>query len=99
MLKNLPKKAFFMPKHINIKISGRVQGVGFRFSAYEQFVDLGLVGKAENTQDGGVLIDVEGSDDKLEELLTWAKRGPTGAQVQNIEVSEMAEPFIPLKNG
>ena len=85
--------------HWNIKISGRVQGVGFRFSSYEKFVELELMGRAENTNDGGVLIDVEGSQEKLEQLLEWAKRGPVGAQVKNVEVSEISEPFVPLKMG
>lgn len=87
-----------MSKHINIKISGRVQGVGFRFCSYEQFVDLGLTGRAENTTDGAVLIDVEGPDDKLEEFINWAKHGPSGAEVQNFEVTEISTPFVPLKN-
>jgi acylphosphatase len=59
-----------MNKHINVKITGKVQGVGFRFSAYEKFVDLGLVGKAENIADG-VLVDTEGPDDKLDALIEW----------------------------
>ncbi len=86
-------------KHINIKITGpRVQGIGFRFSAYEQFVDLGLQGRAENTADGGLIIDVEGSEEKLSQLLDWCRQGPTGAKVENVEASEMPGPFVPLKN-
>ena len=86
-------------KHLNIKISGRVQGVGFRWSSYEKFVELGLQGRAENTNDGGVLLDVEGTDDKLAELVEWCKRGPSGSRVENVQVSEISEPFAPLKNG
>ncbi len=88
-----------MTKHLNIKISGRVQGVGFRFSAYEKFVDLGLVGRAENTADGAVLIDIEGPEEKLENLIDWCQSGPMGARVENVEVTETAGPFVPLKNG
>ncbi len=88
-----------MIKHINIKISGKVQGVGFRFSAYEMFVDLGLLGQAENTKDGGVLVDTEGPEEKLATLIDWCQRGPTGARVENVEVAEIATPFVPLKNG
>ena len=87
-----------MSKHININISGKVQGVGFRFSAYEKFVELGIQGKAENTNDGGVSIDVEGPEDKLENLISWSKIGPTGARVENVQVTEINEPFVPLKN-
>ena len=88
-----------MAKHINIKISGRVQGVGFRWSAYEKFVELGLTGRAENTPDWGVLIDVEGPEDKLAMLEEWCKQGPSGAKVESVEVREAAGPFVALKNG
>lgn len=88
-----------MNKHINIKISGKVQGVGFRFSSYEQLVDFGLQGRAENTQDGGVLVDAEGPEEKLAQLIEWCKAGPTGAKVENVEVTEINTPFVPLKNG
>ena len=88
-----------MNKHISIKISGRVQGVGFRFSAYEKFVELGLVGKAENTQDGGIAINTEGPEDRLASFVEWCHVGPAMAKVSNVEVTELAEPFVPLKNG
>ena len=88
-----------MTKHISIKISGKVQGVGFRFSTYEKFVDLDLQGKAENTPDRSVLVDVEGPEDKLEALIEWCKQGPTGARVENVEVSDVPGPFVPLKMG
>ena len=88
-----------MAKHLNIKISGKVQGIGFRFCAYEKFVELGLAGKAENTEDRAVLVDVEGSEEKLEQLISWCRVGPTGAKVENVAVTEVAEPFVPLKMG
>ncbi len=86
-------------RHINLKISGKVQGVGFRFCAYEQFVDLGILGKAENLPDSSVLLDAEGPEDKLALLIDWCKQGPTGAKVENVEVIEMATPFEPVKMG
>jgi acylphosphatase len=88
-----------MTKHINIKISGWVLGVGFRYCAYEKFVELGLAGKAENTQDRGVLLDVEGSEEKLAVLLEWCHKGPLGAKVERVDVTELSEPFVPLKMG
>ena len=87
-----------MTKHAQIKISGRVQGVGFRFCAYEKFVELGLVGMAQNTSEG-VLVDAEGPEDKLAALVEWCRQGPSGAKVDKVEVVEMTEPFVPLKNG
>lgn len=88
-----------MVKHLNIKISGRVQGVGFRFSAYEKFVELGLIGKADNIPDRAVLVEAEGQPEKLNELVEWCHKGPAGAFVDKVEVTEMAEPFVPLKMG
>jgi acylphosphatase len=88
-----------MTKHISIKISGWVQGIGFRFCAYEKFAELGLAGKAENTLDLGVLVEAEGSEEKLQALVEWCHKGPMGAKVDRVEVTELAEPFVPLKMG
>jgi acylphosphatase len=88
-----------MAKHINIKISGWVQGIGFRYCAYEKFAELGLAGKAENTPDRGVFLDVEGPEEKLEALVEWCHKGPVGAKVDRVEVTELQEPFVPLKMG
>jgi acylphosphatase len=87
-----------MNKHINIKIYGKVWGIGFRFCAYEKFVDLGLAGKAENTE-YGVLVDAEGLEEKLSALINWCHIGPSGAKIDRVEVTEVAEPFVPLKMG
>ena len=87
-----------MSKHINIKVSGKVQGVGFRWSAYEKFVELGLTGRAENTADGNVLIDIEGPEEKLDILVEWCGHGPMGAKVENVEVAEISTPFAQPKN-
>lgn len=88
-----------MKKHINIKISGKVQGIGFRFCTYEKFVELGLVGKAENVADGAVSVNAEGEEPKLQELIMWCKQGPVGAKVENVTVTELSEAFVPLKMG
>lgn len=89
-----------MKKHLNIKISGpRVQGVGFRWSAYEKFVELELQGKAENGTDYSLVIDVEGQEEKLAQLIEWCHQGPVGAKIAHVETVELTEPFVPLKNG
>ena len=86
-----------MTKHINVKISGRVQGIGFRWSAYEKFVELGLQGRADNTQDRGVFLDVEGEESVLAQLIDWCHQGPSGSKVEKVEVVEIQTPFVPLK--
>jgi acylphosphatase len=86
-----------MVKHLKLKIYGRVQGVGFRWCAYEKFVELGLVGKAENREDGTVEIFAEGEEEILQQLINWAEKGPDGAKVEKLETEELKEPFVPLK--
>jgi acylphosphatase len=77
-----------MDKKVEILIRGKVQGVGFRFMAHLAFVDLGMVGTAENLPDGSVQLVTQGPEDKLERLINWCKRGPEGAQVSDVEVKE-----------
>jgi len=76
-------------KQVKIIIKGKVQGVGFRFTAHLGFVDLGLVGKAENIKDGSIEIIVKGAPDKLERLIKWCHKGPEGARVESVEVEDM----------
>ncbi len=81
-----------MEKTFSIKITGRVQGVGFRWCAYEQFVDLGLTGKAENSRDGSVEITVTGEEAALAKLVEWCHTGPKGARVNRVEAREAESP-------
>ncbi|MCL5008783.1 MAG: acylphosphatase [Patescibacteria group bacterium] len=77
-----------MEKTLTIKVTGRVQGVGFRWCAYEQFVDLGLTGKAENGRDGSVEITASGEEAALQKLVEWCHLGPKGARVNRVEVGD-----------
>jgi acylphosphatase len=74
-----------------VLISGGVQGVGFRFHTQEQATRLKLKGFVRNLDDGRVEIVAAGDLGNLEELVTWAKMGPTAAKVKKVEVSEMKE--------
>jgi acylphosphatase len=74
------------PARLRLLISGRVQGVGFRFSAAAQARRLGVNGWARNLCDGRVEIVAEGSREALEALRAWAHQGPPAARVT--EVSE-----------
>ncbi len=76
-----------MEKKYTIQVFGKVQGVGFRFMSYLAFDELGLVGTAENLTDGSVKIEASGEESQLERLVEWVKKGPSGAEVQEINVS------------
>ena len=71
-----------------IKIYGRVQGVGFRFATVRVAQSLGVVGFVRNEEDGSVFIVAEGEKDKLEKLLSWCWQGPFLAKVENVEKKE-----------
>lgn len=67
-------------------VHGRVQGVGFRYSAVRQARALGLCGSVSNRPDGAVEVSVEGDAARLERFLAWLRRGPPGAHVTDVDV-------------
>ena len=75
-------------KHLNIKISGQVQGVFFRHAAKEKAEELGLKGFAKNEPDDSVYIEVEGKEEALKKFIEWCKKGPASARIEKVEVAE-----------
>ena len=71
---------------VHLKINGRVQGVYFRASTVAQARRLGVTGWVVNASDGSVEAVAEGTRVRIEELITWCRRGPSGAQVTTVEV-------------
>ncbi|MDQ1575243.1 MAG: acylphosphatase [Microbacteriaceae bacterium] len=69
-------------------IEGRVQGVGFRYSAGGRASALGVSGFARNRDDGSVEVEIEGEETSVESMLTWLKSGPHGAIVRSVTVSD-----------
>lgn len=67
------------------QISGRVQGVAFRYSARERGADLGLTGWVRNISGGRVEVFAQGPGQMLEVFLTWLHDGPTAAQVDRVD--------------
>ena len=67
-------------------ITGRVQGVGFRWFVREQARALGLSGLVRNQPDGSVLVDAAGTARGLAQLEDALARGPSGAEVLAVEV-------------
>ena len=71
----------------HLQISGRVQGVGFRYSMQREALRLGLTGWVRNRRDGSVEALVQGNDDAVATLTEWARRGPAGAHVAELRVA------------
>lgn len=69
---------------LRLTITGRVQGVGFRYSLAEVARRLALTGWVRNRRDGSVEAHLEGAAAALAELKTWARRGPPAARVDGI---------------
>lgn len=76
-------------KSIYMILSGRVQGVGFRYFALHKAVELGISGWVSNTIDNKLEIEATGDPDKLEVFIDWMKTGPTRAIIKTISVNEI----------
>ncbi len=70
---------------LEVRVRGRVQGVGFRYFTHEVARRLGLVGYVRNTGDGSVWAYAEGPRPALDEFLRQMERGPLGASVRQVE--------------
>lgn len=71
-------------------ISGRVQGVGFRYFAQRAARDLGVTGWARNLDDGRVEVHANGSLKVLDDFEARLRKGPLGADVRGFEMSGSA---------
>ncbi len=72
-------------KAIRCQISGRVQGVGFRYLARERASDLGLTGWVRNISGDRVEVLAQGPASLVEVFLTWLHDGPTAAHVDRVD--------------
>ena len=78
-----------MKNALAITITGRVQGVGFRFSAVNKAHQLGLKGFVKNKMDGTVYIEAEGEPQQLNEMVNWCWQGPSSARVDEVTKQEI----------
>lgn len=67
-------------------ISGKVQGVYYRFSTQQQAWRLGVTGWAKNLSDGRVEVLLCGEEAAVYELESWLRIGPPAACVEHVEV-------------
>lgn len=72
-------------------MTGRVQGVGFRWWTRKLARDLGLVGRVRNRVDGSVEIRAAGDEAALKRLEVALRRGPATARVDSVEVVGVAD--------
>lgn len=71
-------------RRLHAIVHGRVQGVGYRVTTFDEARRLGLAGWVRNRWDGTVEVLAEGSEAKLRLFLEYLQRGPWGASVTSV---------------
>ena len=79
------------------RVSGRVQGVGFRYFVYQQAADLGVDGWVRNMSDGTVEALITGSPETHREFQIRLEEGPRFAEVTAVSIID--EPGKPVEPG
>ena len=74
---------------LDVRVTGRVHGVGFRYFVFREAQALDLVGWVANVPDGSVQCVAEGPRDRLETLLDLLREGPPAAIVEGVSVAWM----------
>ena len=75
-----------MQERLEAIVSGRVQGVGFRFFAEAECIFIGgIKGHAKNLPDGTVEVIAEGEREKLERLLRALEKGPPTGRTESVK--------------
>ena len=72
----------------HLRISGRVQGVGFRFYMERKARELGVTGWVRNRFDGTVEATVQGTPEAVEAMIAAARQGPRAALVTDVKVTD-----------
>ncbi len=78
-----------MNERLDVRVSGRVHGVGYRYFVLREAAALGIVGWVANDPDGTVHCVAEGPRDRLEALLAELREGPPAALVDGVSEAWM----------
>jgi acylphosphatase len=77
-----------MDRTVKIIVSGRVQGVAFRYYTRQQALKIGVKGTVRNLPDGSVGIIASGPSELIGELIAWAHKGSPASRVTGVDVQE-----------
>jgi acylphosphatase len=69
-----------------LRIRGLVQGVGYRYALRREAQRQGVAGWVRNRSDGSVEALLQGAAERVAEVLAWARRGPPGSRVDEVEI-------------
>ncbi|MCT7950412.1 acylphosphatase [Ancylothrix sp. C2] len=68
-------------------ISGKVQGVGYRYYTAQQAKQLGITGWVKNLPDGRVEAIFEGNKQAITDMINWCHQGPPAAEVTEVTIN------------
>ena len=74
-------------KRAEVTVTGMVQGVFFRVETRDRARSLGLSGWVTNASDGTVRAAFEGDEERVQSMVDWCGRGPSGAHVDDVQVN------------
>ncbi len=76
-----------MSKAVDVRITGLVQGVSFRYYTRTEAQRLGVSGWVRNDPDGAVSGHFEGAAEAVDALVDWCRHGPAHAQVEDLTLT------------
>ena len=74
-----------------VRITGKVQGVGFRMATVRQAHSLGVTGWVRNLEDGSVEALLQAPHDAVDKMLSWLHVGPRSARVEQVDSQELRD--------
>ena len=76
---------------VNMKITGKVQGVGFRYFVFKQAQELGILGWVNNKSNGDVEAFAQGEKESLDHFIAKVKQGPAFSRVEDVSLNWVNE--------
>jgi acylphosphatase len=67
-----------------ITVTGRVQGVGYRYFAVQKAIEIGITGWVKNSVNGSVIIVAQGIEEEIKTFIDYLYLGPTRSRVDQI---------------
>lgn len=84
-------------KKVSIRVTGFVQGVGFRYSTKLVADQIGVYGIVRNESDGSVYIEANGEEEKIDKFIEKIRNSPSpSGQVDSINVEELSS--LPVRD-
>jgi acylphosphatase len=75
-------------RSVELHVTGRVQGVSYRWYAAREAIRLGLAGWIRNEPDGSVRAHAEGPDEAVDAFMAWCRQGPPAARVEDVTAND-----------